>query len=162
MKKAAFILFIFNCILLCVSWIMVLYAYPRLPQKIPLWLNFFGQPMILSEKSNLFFIYILIQTLFFFFFLLITGKAASSMASWKAEIFKEVAYLSLIFFNLIFIHVQRSLILMAHDIVKGVDKFYFYTLFGFILIMIPYYRMRKKMFLRKMMLQKKGNDFRDS
>jgi len=148
-KKAPFILLIFDWVLLGVAWVMVLYSYPRLPQEIPLWLNFFGQPVILAKKSLLFFIYISVQTLFFLFFLLITKKISSSMPSWKGKIFKEFAYLSLIFFNLIFIHIQSSLILMAHKLVKGVEKFYFLTLFAILLMLIPYYKMRIKMFLEK-------------
>ena len=65
--------------------------------------------------------------------------------SWRAGTFKEYMFLTLIFINLIFIHVQRSLILVARHVEKGVDKFYFYSLFGIILILIPYYRLRVKL-----------------
>jgi hypothetical protein len=58
---------------------------------------------------------------------------------------KEYVYLTLIFINLIFIHVQRSLILVARQVEKGVDRFYFYSLFGIILILIPYFRMRVRL-----------------
>lgn len=143
-KKAAFILFVFNGILLSVGWVMVIVAYPKLPQKIPLWLDLFGQQHIMVEKSPLFFVYILVQSLFFLFFFLLARKISSRIkTSWEAGIFKEYLYLTLIFFNLIFIHVQRSLILVAHHVEKGVDKLYFYSLFGIILILIPYFRMRK-------------------
>lgn len=64
---------------------------------------------------------------------------------WKAGVFKEYMFLTLIFINLIFIHVQRSIILVARQIERGVDKFYFYSLFGIILILIPYYRLRIKL-----------------
>ncbi len=147
-KKAVLILFVFNCILLSVTWVMALYAYPRLPQKIPLWLNFFGLPSMVAEKSPLFYVYVLVQTLFILFFVLISRKIASKMPPGRAKIFKEYVYLSLIFFNLIFIHVQRSLILMAHGAAEGVDKYYFFAVFGFILLLIPYYRLRVKMFAR--------------
>jgi len=146
MKRAAIILVVFNCILICVAWLMVLYSYPRLPQQIPIWLDFFGQQHVFIKKSPLFFLYILIQTLFLAFFFLLAQRIASRMKeSWKAGIFKEYAFLTLIFFNLIFIHVQRSLILVALQIESGVDKFYFYSLFGIILILIPYYRLRLKL-----------------
>jgi len=49
-----------------------------------------------------------------------------------------------IFFQLIFIHIQRSLILLAHGIEKGIRPIYFYSVVGFILVLIPYYRMRLK------------------
>jgi len=144
--KAAVILAFFNCILLCVGWVMVLYAYPRLPQKIPLWLDLLGQQHIFVTKSPLFFLYILAQTLFFIFFYFLARKISSRIAvSWREELFKEYVYLTLIFFNLIFIHVQRSLILVARQVERGVDKFYFYSLFGIILILIPYFRMRVRL-----------------
>jgi len=145
-KRAAFILFVFNGILLCAGWIMVIVAYPKLPQRIPLWLDFFEQQHIMVKKSPFFFLYILAQTLFFIFLFYLARKISSRIkASWEAEILKEYVYLTLIFFNLIFIHVQRSLILVAHQVEKGVDKLYFYSLFGIILILIPYFRMRKKL-----------------
>jgi hypothetical protein len=55
---------------------------------------------------------------------------------------KEFILLVLIFFQLIFIHIQRSLILMAHGVEQGIRPFYFYSVFGIILILIPYYRLR--------------------
>jgi len=124
---------------------MVIVAYPKLPQRIPLWLDLFEQQHIMVKKSPLFFLYILAQTLFFVLLFYLARKISSRIkASWEAEIFKEYVYLTLIFFNLIFIHVQRSLILVAHQVEKGVDKLYFYSLFGIILILIPYFRLRKK------------------
>lgn len=129
---------------------MALYAYPRLPQKIALWLNFLGQQAIFLDKSLQFFLYPLAQTLFFIFFLLLSRKISSKiMISAKASLFKEYVYLTLIFFHLIFIHIQRSLILLSHQVEKGVDKYYFYSLFGIILILIPYYRIREKMLAKK-------------
>jgi hypothetical protein len=129
---------------------MAFYAYPRLPQKIPLWLNFFGQQTVMTDKSPLFFIYLLAQTLFFIFFLVITRIISSrKLVPWKAPIFKEYVYLTLIFFNLIFIHIQRSIILAARQVAQGIDKYYFYLLFAIILVLIPYYRIRVKLSIRK-------------
>jgi hypothetical protein len=146
--KATKILFVFNGILLFAAWIMVIYAYPRLPQRIPLWLNFFGQQHILANKSPLFFLYAVVQTLFFIIILALTRKISSRIViPWKKEIIKEYVYLTMIFINLIFIHVQRSIILVAHQTEKGVDKLYFYSLFGIILILIPYFRMRERLAL---------------
>jgi len=104
----------------------------------------------MTERSPLFFIYLLAQALFFIFFLVMTKKISSrKIVPWKAPIFKEYAYLILIFFNLIFIHIQRSLILVAHQVEEGVDRYYFYLLFGIILVLIPYYRIRVRLFIRK-------------
>jgi len=149
-KKSVLLLLICNWVLLGTAAVMALYAYPRLPQKIPLWPNFFGQQTVMTEKSPLFFIYLLAQTLFFIFFLVMTRTISSrKMVPWKAHIFKEYAYLTLIFFNLIFIHIQKSLILVAHQVALGIDKYYFYLLFGIILVLIPYYRIRVRLFVEK-------------
>jgi hypothetical protein len=149
-KKAVLLLLICNCVLLGTSAVMAFYAYPRLPQKIPLWLNFFGQETVMTDKSPLFFIYLLAQTLFFIFFLVITRIISSrKLVPWKAPIFKEYVYLTLIFFNLIFIHIQRSIILAARQVAQGIDKYYFYLLFAIILVLIPYYRIRVKLSIRK-------------
>ncbi|NIM59568.1 MAG: hypothetical protein GTO16_11600 [Candidatus Aminicenantes bacterium] len=149
-KKSVLLLLICNWVLLGTAAVMDFYAYPRLPQKIPLWLNFFGQQTILTDKSPLFFIYLLTQALFFTFFLVMTRRISSKkMASSKAPIFKEYVYLTLIFFNLIFIHVQRSIILAAHHVGQGIDKYYFYLLFAIILVLIPYYRIRVKLSIKK-------------
>lgn len=150
LKKPVILLLICNWVLLGTAAVMAFYAYPRLPQKIPIWLNFFGQQTIMTEKSPLFFIYLLAQTLFFIFFLVMTKKISSKkMVPWKAPIFKEYVYLTLVFFNLIFIHIQRSLILVAHQVAQGVDKYYFYLLFAIILVLIPYYRIRVRLFIKK-------------
>jgi len=149
-KKSVLLLLICNWVLLGTAAVMVFYAYPRLPQKIPLRLYFFGQEPFMTEKSPLFFIYLLVQTLFFIFFLVVTRIISSrKMVPWKAPIFKEYVYLTLIFFNLIFIHIQKSLILVSHQVAQGVDKYYFYLLFGIILVLIPYYRIRVRLSIRK-------------
>ena len=60
---------------------------------------------------------------------------------------KEVTYLALIFFNLIFIHLQTSLILLSHQIGTGINKYYFSMLIIIIFILIPYYHIRRRMIL---------------
>jgi len=161
-KKSILFLSLASWLLLVLGWVMAFYAYPRLPQEMPLWLNFFGQQVIKMRKSPLFFIYPLAQTLFFFAFWflsrvgfsrnIISGKkqifSSGSKEIFFEELEKESVYLALIFFNLIFIHIQRSIILLAHQVEKGVDEFYFYTLFGILLILIPYSRLRKKFLIK--------------
>jgi len=150
LKKPVLLLLICNWVLLGTAAVMAFYAYPRLPLEIPLWLNFFGQQTVMADKSPLFFIYLLAQILFFMFFLVMTRKIAyGKMVPWKVPIFKEYVYLNLIFFNLIFIHIQRSIILAAHQVAQGIDKYYFYLLFAIILVLIPYYRIRVKLSIRK-------------
>jgi len=138
----------FNLILLGVSWFMAFYAYARLPSRFPLWLNFFGQEPLLSEKAPFFFIYVLVQTSLFFVFLLAIHlkhrREKSRVTPPVQSLQKEIILLVSIFFQLIFIHIQRSLILLAHGIEKGIRPIYFYSVVGFILVLIPYYRMRLK------------------
>ncbi len=158
-KKTVLFLAFASWLLLAVAWIMAFYTYPRLPQKIPLWLPFSGQQVVNFDKSPLFFIYPLAQTLFYIAFWLLSRFTFSRDLSKEkksfirdgsdekllADLGKEFVYLALIFFNLIFIHLQRSIILLAHQVEKGVDEFYFYTLFGILLLLIPYYRLRVKL-----------------
>jgi hypothetical protein len=127
---------------------MALYAYARLPERMPLWLNFFGQEPMISDKSPIFFIYVLVQTLLFFVFLyvirIIRREHRSAQPPAILSLHKEIILLVFIFFQLLFIHIQRSLILLAHGVEKGIRPYYFYSVIGIILILIPYYRMRLK------------------
>ena len=162
--KSARFLLAANGLLLVIGWVMAFVAYPRLPESMPLWLNFSGQSVLLVRRSLLFFIYPVAQTAFAVVFWFLSRSAvlsrrmfkeeqsASSSAQKKAfrELKEEFVVLVLLFFNLIFIHLQRSLILLAHRLERGVDPVYFYTLFGVILILLPYYRLRAKLLGRKM------------
>jgi uncharacterized membrane protein len=165
------LLFLANILLLVLNWISALYSYPRLPENMPLWLNFLGQDIIQSRKSLFFFIYPLTQTLFILAFLcLITFRQSKRSRAkeisvsrngkkkdWPLDLEKEFVLLSLIFINLIFIHLQTSLILLAHKIGQGVNRFYFFSLFAVLLILIPYYRVKKSFLSKKV----KKNDRRD-
>lgn len=159
-KKTLIFLSFSNILLLCLGWIMAVYAYPRLPVKMVLWINFFGQQTLTMEKSILFFIYPLAQTLFCAGFWHLsqinwmrkpTGHSPQNagMRESLLRLRKEFVLLVLIFFHLIFIHLQRTLILVSHGIEKGVSEVYFYSLFGIILILIPYYRIRKKLMVKR-------------
>lgn len=61
---------------------------------------------------------------------------------------REQIYLTLIFFNMIFIHILSSLVLVAHNIVNGVNRFYLFALFGIILVLFPYFRLRARILKR--------------
>jgi uncharacterized membrane protein len=155
-----------NLLLLCLGWIVAFYTYPRLPQQMPLWLNFFGQEVIKMNKSPLFFGYPLAQTLFFVIFLLLSriefsrikssqrafGKSDERQSSLYSNLMKEMVFLVLIFFNLIFIHIQRSLVLLAYGVERGVRELYFYSLFGIILAFIPIYQIRAKIMAKMLRL----------
>lgn len=161
-KKINLILFLANILLLSLGWIMAFYSYPRLPHHMPLWLNFFKQQIILMEKSLLFFLYPLVQSIFCLCFWLVSRidkisefismrveRSFQDMKKSFSDLRKEFIYLALIFFNLIFIHLQKSLIFSAHKITEGVDKLYFSTLFVIILLLIPLYRLRIKQLTSK-------------
>lgn len=155
-NKVLFLLALANIILLSAGWVMALYAYPRLPLRIPMWLNFLDQQILLSNKSVLFFVYPATQTLFcliywtFQKFMTKNNKMmGSGHGSQYSRVKKEFIFLSLIFFNLLFIHLQRSVILTAHGIEEGVNEYYFISLFGIILVLIPYYRIRGRMIMKR-------------
>jgi uncharacterized membrane protein len=155
-----------NLLLLCLGWIVAFYTYPRLPQQMPLWLNFFGQEVIRMNKSALFFGYPLAQTLFFVIFWLLSriefsriknsqralGKSYERQPTLYSNLMREMVFLVLIFFNLIFIHLQRSLILLAYGVERGVRELYFYSLFGIILALIPVYQIRAKIMAKMLIL----------
>lgn len=148
-NKSIRILFFFNCILIASGWILAIFSYPRLPQRMPLWLNFYGQTLMVTKKSLLYFIYPLAQTLFVLAFLLLSKFLVSRIkTSWKAELLVDQVLLNLIFFNLIFIHIQSSLVLLAHQFRAGVNSSYFFALIVVILLLIPYYRLRAKIIKR--------------
>lgn len=151
----------FNFILVAMSWIMMIYAYPRLPSEIPYWLNLAGEQVIKSAKSVFFFIYPLVQTFFITAFWLVSriwikkSEEESSLGKISEELFSaikqvkiETILLALIFFNMIFIHVERSLIWLAHGLSRGVNKFYFFSLLIILLLLIPYYRLRLSLLLK--------------
>jgi uncharacterized membrane protein len=149
-KKSLLILFSFNCILLIATWILALYSYPRLPDRMPFWINFMGQPPMLAEKSLVFFIYPIAQTLFVFLFIGIAHiLSLREKEVWRKKLLKDYVLLSLIFFNVIFIHVLSSLVLLAHKIKGGINRTYFFAILIVILLLIPYYRMRAKLVARE-------------
>ena len=159
-KRTLLFLTLANVLLLCLGWIMAIYAYPRLPTKIPTWINLLGQQTLFMKKSILFFIYPLVQNVFCIGFWRLSKfknkkrftdnpPLKSKVKILLSRLEKEYVLLVLIFFNLIFIHLQRSLILVSHGIEKGVSGYYFLSLFGIILILIPYYRIRKKLIEKK-------------
>jgi len=153
-KKVLFFLALANITLLGAGWIMALYAYPRLPLRIPLWIDFLGQQTLFTNKSILYFIYPFSQSIFCLIFwqlqrIMINKNTGDGQESLNSRLSREFVLLSLIFFNLLFIHLQRSIILTAHRIEEGVSGYYFFSLFGIILILIPYYRIRTRMMTKR-------------
>jgi uncharacterized membrane protein len=163
LKKSVVFLKFANWLLIVVAWVAALYAYPRLPQKIALWLYSRSQDLLKVRKSLLFFLYPLAQTLFFFgvsffvqkYYLKRRYSATKSVSDdgekreSLLELDKEFLWLALIFFNLIFIHIQTSLVLLSHGMGTGFNPYYFYSIFGILVMLVPYYKVRRKLFLRK-------------
>ncbi len=153
-KNVLFFLGLANIILLSAGWIMALHAYPRLPQRMPIWMNFLDQQTLLTAKSGLFFVYPITQTLFCFVYgyllrAVTRKRVTSGQEVSQARLRQEFALLVLIFFNLIFIHLQRSIILTAHGLEEGISEIYFFSLFGIIIVLIPYYRIRTRLITKK-------------
>lgn len=156
-KQSIRLLVLFNLTLLFVSWVMMLRAYPHLPQEIPYWLNLAGQEILRAPKSPLLFIYPVAQSLFLIVFWL-AGSVWVRKPDRPAEkpelqpaltdLKKELVLLFMIFFNLIFIHIQRSLIWLARGAGAGVNKFYFFSLLIIIMLLVPYYRFRRTLIIK--------------
>ncbi len=151
-------------LLLLVTWVMSVYAYSRLPQDMALWKSFWVKDVLWTKKSPVFFVYPVAQTVIFFaiwslaraFFFQMSGLEKEKPASSRDEevevrlldLKKETISLVLIFFNLILIHLQTSLVLLSHRLVSGINLFYVGMLFAVLLILIPYYAVRRRMLLR--------------
>jgi len=152
-------------LLLAVGWGMSLYAYARLPQEVALWQSFWVKKVLRGEKSLLFFVYPVAQTVFFLairfgagaFFFRVHGQGKRAMVVSQEEVErrlldlkKETLFLILIFSSLVFIHLQTSLVLLSHRLVSGVNAFYLGMLLAVLLILIPYYAVRRRMLLRSL------------
>jgi len=158
-KKISIFLRLANFLLIAVSWVLALYSYPRLPKLVPLSLKLFGRQIIESDKSLWFFLYPAVQTLFVIVFLVQAkgrplGKPRleveqspkdAEITEALRDLRKEWLFLTLIFINLVFIHLQTSLILLAHHIGRGVNEYYFFSLIAVLVILIPYYRIRRSL-----------------
>jgi uncharacterized membrane protein len=145
-------------LLLVVSWVMSVYAYPRLPGEVVLWKSLWSADIVKEAKSFTFFIYPLAQTLVFLAFLVLAkvaffrvpGSDSEDRRLWNEgserllDLRREVVYLGLIFLNLVFIHLQTSLILLSHGLARGINRFYFAMLLLVLLALIPYYRLRRR------------------
>jgi len=160
LKNSVIFLKIANWVLIVMAWVAALYVYPRLPQKIALWFSSRGQNLLKARKSPLFFLYPLAQTLFFFGVSFLVQKFYLKKRYAKEkfisdygekresllELDKEFLWLALIFVNLIFIHIQTSLVLLSHGIGTGINPYYFYSIFGILVMLVPYYAIRRKLF----------------
>ncbi len=145
-ERTVRILLVFNCILLVASWVMSLGAYSQLPARFPLFISLLGRPLMELDRSPIFFLSPLLQSglfvLFLWFALRISLKQRLKK---KSDTIQEAFLLIYIFFQLVFIHVQRTLIFLAHGVEQGFTPVYFYGLFAIILVLIPYFRLRLRL-----------------
>jgi len=110
-------------------------------------------------------VYPVAQTVFFLairfgagaFFFRVHGQGKRAMVVSQEEVErrlldlkKETLFLILIFSSLVFIHLQTSLVLLSHRLVSGVNAFYLGMLLAVLLILIPYYAVRRRMLLRSL------------
>jgi len=159
-KKGIALLAFAAWLLLLISWVMSVYAYPRLPKETVVWSSLLSGHKLWAARSVAFFAFPAIQTLIFLG-LLIAARATFFRAGpannadgqsrddqknkLLTDLNKEVFYLGLIFFNLIFIHLQTSLILVSHGLARGISRFYFIMILLVLVMLIPYYRVRRRM-----------------
>jgi hypothetical protein len=146
-------------LLLAVSWVMSFYAYRRLPPDIVAWSSLWSGPAAWEAKSASFFFYPLVQTIFILGFLLLAkatffrnsaadfpgGTSPGRDDGGVLQLKKEIVSLGLIFVNLVFIHLQTTVILVSHGLAKGVNRFYFGMLLVVLAMLVPYYRVRRRM-----------------
>ncbi len=155
-----------NTILFILSWSMSIVAYPKLPEKIPIHFNLTGQADSWKGKSlSSFFLLPIIQTIFVMGFSILARfshsinfpkkEFISSLSYEKKKIIyaliQEFIFLVLIFFNLLFIHLQRSVILTAHQLASGIDKSYFFSIIGIILMLVFLYFLRIKLKIKELL-----------
>jgi hypothetical protein len=153
-----------NLVLIGAAWVLSIYGYARLPLRVPSWLALWkgGRPLV--ERSLAYFIYPVFQVVLFlglralarrFFFRRPGPQAGTAIPPTDPEkarrilsLKKEVAYLALIFVNLVFIHPQSSLTLLSHQLVTGINTLYLAAVLVMILFILgPYYRIRLKILL---------------
>ncbi len=151
-----------NWVLLGVSWGMSLYRYARLPGEMASWPSVWRFDQAMVEKSIGFFLNPVLQTVLFLGFRVLAMKffIRAPLPPGSAELpndlkagrlrglRNEVACLALIFFNLIFIHLQTSRILVSHRLATGINRTYFIMLFLVLIILVPYYRIRLQIAVR--------------
>ncbi len=143
-----------NALLLVAGWAMAVVAYPRLPSQILLWINLIGQPLLWVKKTPVFFLYPGAQVLLSFLFSLVAlvPRISPQIKDERQRqviqnLRKEEAWTALIFFHLILIHLQRSLIFLSHGLKEGIQPTYFMLLLVFLFLLIPAYRLRIRLSL---------------
>ena len=149
-KRSVVLLQWANWILLGVSWGMSLQAYLRLTGRMAFWLSVWRQVPVMVDKSWLFFSYPLIQTAVVFGSLSLAGTYFIGRAGTQdlANLRAEVTHLELIFVNILFIHLQTTLLLRSFGIGGGLNVSYMAIIAAVIVILVPYYQIRRRILTR--------------
>jgi uncharacterized membrane protein len=151
-----------NGILIAVTWIISGYEYGRLPRRVVSWLSLWRAGLPRVERSAAFFIYPVSQAVFLAAFLVLAEvyfvrapENGNGPAPGDAEkgrrlrnFKEEVVLLAAVFFNLIFIHLQTSLILLSRGAGAGINRYYALTLVAVLVILVPYYYVRRETILK--------------
>ena len=158
---AAWLLLAANLILLVVVWIVSLDVYGQLPPQVASWSSVWTGQRVTVAKSWSFFLYPVGQLLFSVAFFAVTrilivrtpGPAGREPSPEDRPgplraLREEVLYLALIFFNLMFIHLQTNRILLSRGLGSGINRAYFSGLVLMVIfILVPYYRIRRRIVL---------------
>ncbi len=150
-----------NLLLIGVTWAVSISVYGRLPLEVPSWLSLWKSGLAWTERSAVFFAYPAVQTVLFSALLGLSrallkkdAGAASGVPPSEdegpgrrlLELKKETVLLALIFLDLVFIHLQTSLILLARGAGSGINVYYFAALLVMIAFILgPYYRLRRRL-----------------
>ena len=139
-----------NYVLLGVNWGMSIRAYLKLPGRMALWLSLWRATPIIVARSPLFFVYPAVQSIVFFGGLAWAGKFFISRSDGEdlANLKAEVSYLELIFSSLLFIHFQTSLIFLSFGMGSGVNGFYLAVIVAVLVMLVPYYNIRRRILSR--------------
>jgi hypothetical protein len=150
-RKASVVLLLWaNWILLGVSWGMSLRSYPRLPDGVALWLSLWKLTPIMVGKSPVFFFYPAVQLIVYLGVVSIARRLFLNKADGPdlANLKAEVTYLEAIFVNLLFIHLQTTLILVSYGLGRGVNMPYVTIIFAVMVMLVPYYHVRRRVLNR--------------
>lgn len=141
-----------NVLLVGAGLAMAVVAYHRLPPTILLWINLVGQPLLWVKKTPLFFLYPAAQVFFGILFSLVALRPVrpaqiqdEQVLRMLSHLWKEEAWTALIFINLLLIHLQRSLIFLSHGLQEGINPTYFLLLFVCLWLLLPAYRLRRRL-----------------
>ncbi len=144
-RLSPLLLMVFNGILVVAGWSLAIYVYPRLPSRIPLWLRASPGDPRLFAKSGLFFLYPLAQTAVVAGLALLAERRGRRAPTCRLSLLRrEHMYLSLIFVNLVFIHLQRSVIGLSVGVFT-LSWPYLAALSAFIVVIYFYYRWQARM-----------------